>query len=232
MKKPLNLFNVQILLQKAIQNQTESDVLLELIKDKPPIQRHERFSVYKNAYRIRLSESLSEDFLRVENKLGTEEFEKLIQKCILSTPSTYKNLAEYSYLFCEFIKKHRIEAYKEAMIDWLEILSNKASNPVRSLSGEQVNEGKLFKVQKHPSTILKIDNDIKIAVYSKNNEVSILETNAETFGLLQFLESERSIEEISHYIEKNVLHDNTITNLIFEWIKEGVLYCKSIQEEE
>ncbi|KTC78880.1 DNA-binding domain-containing protein [Legionella cherrii] len=63
-----------------------------------------RLGIYRDAYRLRLIESLSTNFPTLYSYLGTEEFNKLSTYYIDAHPSCYRSIRWYGNLLSEFIQ--------------------------------------------------------------------------------------------------------------------------------
>ncbi len=65
-----------------------------------------RLGIYRDAYKLRLIESLSANFPALYAYLGTEEFNKLATYYIEAHPSCYRSIRWYGDLLSEFIKRN------------------------------------------------------------------------------------------------------------------------------
>lgn len=226
MKKFVSLAETQRLIQKTVRNKSISEELLALIVEKPPISIHERLNIYQNAYFIRLSESLRDDFSRVEDQIDTEEFNKIIIEYIMQNPSKTSNLAEYSKAFPDFIKSKKIEAYAFAQKDWMEILSRQAAEPNSNLSWEEIKSGKAFTVKVHPATNIIAIEEGGILSYRKSEEIFFQEVNYEKRMLLEFLRKNRTLDSLAKFSDELGVEQDLLMSTIFEWIKDGIIFCE------
>ncbi len=65
-----------------------------------------RLGIYRNAYRIRLIDSLVISFPGLYQYLGTKEFERLCGVFIEAHPSHYRSIRWYGDVLPDFIKHH------------------------------------------------------------------------------------------------------------------------------
>lgn len=70
-----------------------------------------RLGIYKNAYTLRLIESLNTSFPALYAYLGTEEFEKLCHSYIKAHPSPYRSIRWYGDVLADFIKTYFDASY-------------------------------------------------------------------------------------------------------------------------
>ncbi len=66
--------------------------------------RRARLAVYFNAYRLRLSEALANDFEGLKHYLGEERFSALARDYIAATPSVYRNVRWYGGAMAGFLR--------------------------------------------------------------------------------------------------------------------------------
>lgn len=228
MNRIKNLSDLQLLIQESVQSRTLAPELMDLVIEKPPISISNRISIYQDAYQIRLLESLRDDFNRVESAIGEDEFEKLALDFIRDNPSIVRNLAEYSENFPAFVKIHHDDAFVLAMMDWLEVLSSQAQNPEIQLSTDEIQSGRAFKIQARPSTVTRQVENSRITFYRHDDETQTLDLTAPLFELLQFLETSRTVEELSQFSKRLNIDDDLIAKTVHEWIVKRVVYCQPI----
>lgn len=65
-----------------------------------------RLSIYRDAYGLRLVESLTTNYPFLYAYLGTEEFNKLAHAYIIAHPSAYRSIRWFGDVFADFVKKH------------------------------------------------------------------------------------------------------------------------------
>lgn len=224
-----SLSKLQELIQSTVRCKLISNDLNHHIVEKPPISIQERINIYQEAYQVRLLESLRDDFSRVEEALGDHEFENVATIFIDKYPSKVQNLAEYSKNFPDFIKIYKPYVYLEAITDWLEILSINAEIPLNQISQEDVQAGHPFKIKSIPSTLTEQVDDKHIVVFRYNDETKLLNLSQVLFNFLKFLETERSLEEVSQYAQENKITDKVLSELMTEWIQNKIIYCIAIK---
>lgn len=88
--------------------QDEQRQLFDRITNEAPLQNpFSRFEkglrIYQNAYRIRIEESLREDFEQTESAIGDKAFQLEIDSFLSSPPSRYWNLSELSVAFSQYL---------------------------------------------------------------------------------------------------------------------------------
>lgn len=98
-----------------------------------------RLSIYKDAYQLRLIESLTTSYPALHAYLGTEEFNQLCSKYISSHPSSYRSIRWYGGDLSEFIKHYYDKPYaylsELADFEWKMTLAfDAADDPVLSVS--------------------------------------------------------------------------------------------------
>lgn len=76
-----------------------------LLRSQPPLQARQRVAIYRDMYRIRLAEALSEDFPRLRAALGPLRWRRLVRSCIAVEPSRHAALEAYSGVFAQFVAR-------------------------------------------------------------------------------------------------------------------------------
>ncbi|MFA6303998.1 MAG: DNA-binding domain-containing protein [Legionella sp.] len=91
-----------------------------------------RLGIYKDAYRLRLLESLRINFPGLYQYLGSEEFEKLCSAYIEAHPSSYRSIRWFGDFLADFIKHYYVgkHAYLSELADleWKMTLSFDAAD--------------------------------------------------------------------------------------------------------
>lgn len=98
-----------------------------------------RLAIYKDAYKLRLIESLTTSFPAVHAYLGTEEFQKLCSSYIDTHPSTYRSIRWYGHALAEYLKHYYTKAYSYvaelADLEWKMTLAfDAADDPALSVN--------------------------------------------------------------------------------------------------
>lgn len=83
---------------------SEDQEVLARIADSRKTDRSTLFSVYQNAYRLRLAEFLSNDYPALRTYLGDEAFGALVEDYILSAPSRNRNARWYGARLPDFMQ--------------------------------------------------------------------------------------------------------------------------------
>ena len=81
----------------------KSQPIIEEIISTPKISAQTRMDVYENAYRLRLIESLADNFIGLQGLTGDEQFDTLARDYIDAIPSVYKNIRWYGDRMVEFL---------------------------------------------------------------------------------------------------------------------------------
>ncbi|MCB0369825.1 MAG: putative DNA-binding domain-containing protein [Bdellovibrionales bacterium] len=228
MSKFNTLVEVQHRIQDSIKEKSLHKDLLELVIEKPPMSIVERMKIYQNAYYIRLTESLKEDFLRVQEVISTDIFFNLISEFINENPSRTRNLAEYSSDFPEFIKIKKPELYELALKDWLEILVDYQDDPESVMDAEDIKDGKKFNILTHSSAIWKKLNNSFLFAYRRQDEIIFEEIPEYELSILSFLKNGKSIEELGKYAVEISFSEEKLMLLVRNWTSKGVLFCKAV----
>lgn len=86
-------------------SELQRDFLSGILTESTPdnLGPHSRFGVYSRAYRIRLRDSLEEDF--PETLAGIPHFESLLNKYIEEHPSSFWTVGEFAKYFPAFIRR-------------------------------------------------------------------------------------------------------------------------------
>ena len=226
MKKSFsNLCEIQRAVLKSI---VESDAsnLVYIVAEKPPISTQRRIEIYQDAYQIRMLESLQEDFSRVIQKIGEDQFEEITIQFIQTCPSSYASLAEVSQKFPLFLKNLSEELYELASVDWIEIQSNYASlpNSKNRISIQEIESGKPFQlVQNSTLRFFKGQNNNFIA-YCNENETFVREITHPELKVLEIFKNPISPVELEN---KNI-EITSIQSLITDWIKNEIIICQQL----
>lgn len=228
MKNSNSLCELQRKIIKELKKESLSNDFIDFIKEKPPISPRERFAIYQSAYRLRMVESLRDDFPRVEEKVGRKEFEKLAWTFILNRPSTYASLSEVSQKFPLFLKSISEELQELASMDWIEILSFHTSRAGLGniLTAEEISEGIPFLLKTNPTlNHFKAKDKVHMAFLCRN-KIETQEISFKEFELIEKLRSECSLEDLSAALSEGGFdYDRTQASLI-EWIKSEIILCE------
>lgn len=238
MKKSAGLYEIQKTIQGLIQNSlVASDTDQELkrvspiLKEKPPISIKERMGIYKNAYKIRMLESLRDDFSRVENHLGSEQFNFWALRYADEYRSKYSNLAEFGQFFSDFLRTVSEDLYELASLDWIEILANtsKRYDLKRAITTEELGQGRAFKFIRNPTLYAFKGRNAMTVAYCVLEDVLIVNVGAFDFEILETLKSPTTFEELSKYFEVSKWQETEILNGIEKLIKDQMIFCERIE---
>ncbi len=232
--KSKSLYEIQNQMFSSLVDLSQTANALSLIATKHPFAREDRWGVYQSAYQIRLVNSVTEDFSRVEADCGGPQFEAMVLDFVLQTPSKTQNLAEYSQGFVKFIEEYFPEYLKAATLDWAEIKLENATEPSDSLSfweieNEAKNEMKIplpFKIQNHPASQIYKVHDKNILVFLSDDGIAIKEPDTYEVELFHFFNLARTQNEILNYMEKTGLDSNFQSQIISDWLSKKIIYCK------
>lgn len=102
----MKLAELQALFQSAILAGDETDAqLIEEILPKADESRETLLGVYVNAYSLRLTEYLDEDYPALRAYLGEKEFRALVKAYIAANPSKFRNARWFSNPMPEFMQE-------------------------------------------------------------------------------------------------------------------------------
>ena len=114
----------------------QSTPIIEEIVSTPKIQAQTRMDVYENAYRLRLIETLADNFIGLNGLAGDVQFEKLARHYIDVVPSTHKNIRWYGDNLAAFLRdtapwNTQPTLTEMADVDWHILLAFDAPNTAR-----------------------------------------------------------------------------------------------------
>lgn len=221
------------------------------IKNQPSISCTDRLFIYQNAYRLRILDSLREDFPRVLSFIGEDAFEELAFTILRQRPSCSWSLGEYSKNFvdvltnaecgCAHILQKRPFLADLAQLEWLQNLSFLApredafnfshffaSLPEREMQNAvlELNPSVyLCCLQWSFSTLKKkkkpIQKEAFYLVYKKDGEVEPEQVSVNQFKILENIKLGLSIEQLCCNVVDTTQAE--VTQWILEWVSKGVL---------
>ena len=114
----------------------QSQPIIAEIVSTPKIQAQTRMDVYENAYRLRLIETLTDNFIGLNGLAGDVQFEKIARQYIDAVPSTHKNIRWYGDHLASFLRdttpwNTEPTLAEMADVDWHILLAFDAPNAVR-----------------------------------------------------------------------------------------------------
>jgi len=189
------------------------------------VKPKKRFAVYQNAYEIRLTESLKEDFPECQKQLGEERFSNLLRHYVQTNPSSYWSLAQLSEDFYQHISRLHPELRELAHFEWQLILTQ------LSAYEQPFDFSKLacLDTQQQESFFIRL---IKSAHFAhKNNSTWLLFRNQESIQELKLKASEAAVlkeiglgttlGKISLLFSK--LDEFQVSNCFASWTSLGIL---------
>lgn len=124
-----------ITLQKKFQSYVLSGLpqIQDCVLQTESVSVDTRLGIYKDGYKLRLVECLTNNFSAVHLYLGTEEFEKLCSAYIDANPSTFRSIRWYGHNFSDFIATYFAKPYAAYMseladLEWAMALTFDASD--------------------------------------------------------------------------------------------------------
>lgn len=225
------LLELQQMIQAAIHQGAWPEELDSFIAGDCRRSARERMDVYQDAYRIRMTTSLCEDFSRVENVLGRGELKALAWEFIQENPSTVRNLAEYGEAFPEFLRRKSGRIYRYAEIDWLEILSFHASVSNDVATPQEIANGLPFVLAFNEATKYYANAEETIVLYRFQNEVHEIQLNARQAMLLSFLKGERMLAEVEAFSQSHDISPEEMVSCLTAWLERSILICRKVEDD-
>lgn len=231
MKNLTELKEIQKIIQSAIQNNLELSQALELLLVKPPLSSTQRMMIYQDAYLMRLKESLTDDFERVQSQLNSPaQFEKIIHSFIIQCPSTVRNIAEYSEDFPFFLKDHYPDLFESALCDWYSLVAIKMPDVKKDsiLSFKEIQNGLSFRIRAFCSTIPFETPDQNYITLKKDGEIQIHKISVKEYELIRYLSQSQTMDNFIEQAQRLKIEDEDIAKKINEWITQFVIYCERV----
>ena len=134
----------------------KSKPIIEEIVSTPKIQAHARMDVYENAYRLRLIDTLADNFIGLNGLAGDDQFEKIARQYIDAVPSIHKNIRWYGDQLANFLRYNspwssQVTLTEMADVDWHILLAFDAPNVSR------IDETAIINLPIHAWESLKFD---------------------------------------------------------------------------
>lgn len=204
-----------------------------LVCEKPPISTRRRTEIYQQAYQIRLLESLRDDFPKVEELIGDDEFQKLALEFIKKHPSKYVNLGEYSQNFPLFLKEKSLELFELASVEWIFILSSHAAfyNYDRALSVREIESGVPFRLRRNPSFQFFLGAQKNTITFRSHGQVIIKEVDSMTLNILNMINDVISVEEFTEKIENLSIQAEEFQKMMSLWVKDETIFCERMKHD-
>jgi hypothetical protein len=213
----------------AIQ-QNDSAAAESFIADKLPLSPKKRIQIYQEAYQIRMSESLKDDFHRVLEFVGEEEFEDFIFEYLQYHPSRYANLAEFSQNFPYFMKSKSAHLFQLATLDWQEILCEQAPEyPTEKIvSLEEVQQGTSFLLIRNPSVQVFLSSAVAYVTYRLQGSVISEELATDAAKVLLALTEPKDLESLTDLMLSQKIEMQQASGLMMSWMKNEILICARV----
>ena len=153
----------------------KSRPILDEIVSTPRIRAETRMDVYENAYRLRLIETLTDNFTGLHGLAGDRQFEKIAREYIDAVPSVHKNIRWYGGQMSDFLRHHspwnaRAVLAEMAEADWSILLAFDAPNASRvdeqAIMALPVQAWESLKFVFHPS-VNRIDVSFNVFKFRK-----------------------------------------------------------------
>ncbi len=234
MKSSLSLFEIQKKIAKTIKEVSPSSELSSIVCEKPPISIQDRLEIYRDAYRARMTESLAEDFPRVQENIGENEFDQLAWSYIQEQPSRFASLAEVSQHFPKYLELISEELFELASIDWIEILSGHARSMdfKNKLSAKEIQQGVPFKLKTNPTLQSFIGKESIYIAFQCRDEVEVKLCRDFELNFFEQMQTSSTLQELSSLISSTNLAADEIQNLVIEWLKHEIVFCERINADE
>jgi hypothetical protein len=149
-------------LQKDMQRQLlgEDSGVTDEIVDAPPLPAAARLAIYRNAYQVRLIDTLSDTYPILHGLLGDEMFMELGREFVAAHPSVYRSIRWYGSELPVFLKN--LAPYDEqpvlaeiALLEWTlaAVFDSADAEPVQraALAGVDPSAWSELKFEFHPS---------------------------------------------------------------------------------
>ncbi len=110
--------------------------IMEAIVDAPPLPTLERLGIYRNGYRVRLTEALDDTYPVLHAVLGDAVFEVLGEEFVAAHPSVHRSIRWYGSELAEFLRRRPPYAEQPilaelALLEWTlaEVFDAADANP-------------------------------------------------------------------------------------------------------
>lgn len=228
---PTSLLEIQYKIQKAVREKNSDKIpkqVENMIAKQSPLSPLERLSVYQEAFFLRMSACLAEDFIRVKNYLDKQDedaFDQLVHDFVTAIPSEYSSIAEIGQDFPSFIRNRSEEMYELAMLDWLEFLSFYTEDlNATPLSPQEIEQGRAFCLKLKASTFFfKGQKKYYVSSKASNQSLSVQEISEKEFRCLQEFNQFRDLEQFHAILENSGIDLTKAQHTIASWFSQGIL---------
>jgi hypothetical protein len=244
-----NLRSLQKQFKSVVQHALNPSGQVRWVRNTPPVPTLERISVYRNAYRIRLVESMEEDFPEVLQILGQSEFEKLTFAYLDRYPSRYWTLARVGENFARFIRSSTwVEQFPYladlAKFEWLHIECSRAllsppadfshfsKIPIQEQMGMSLVLGRTVRFFSAPWDIphliesgQPVFQSVRTVIYQSKSSIHHQILSRGEWNFLRKIQRTQTIESLL-----NSLSDSDtlrFSQWLADWTREGIIsgYC-------
>lgn len=111
---------------------------LDLIRGQSDTQKAKRLAIYQTGYRIRLVNSLLEDFSDLKSEISEDRLKKYILEYIQQYPSTTWTIAEVGQTFPDFLAEKSNQLSLLAKIAWAKVKSSATACENHELSVDEI----------------------------------------------------------------------------------------------
>ncbi|APJ02732.1 putative DNA-binding domain-containing protein [Silvanigrella aquatica] len=223
------------------------------IVNQSSISVEERLLIYKNAYKIRMHETLKQDYPKVYQVLNQEMFYELVEEYLMRSPSQNWNLNDFSSNLPNFIaqSKWSIE-YKFlsdlAEFEWLKVLSF-YSDEITPFNFSEISK---IPVENHNKIVLYLAPSVVLyrarwavhcvgnkkfipkrshfyIIYKNKGEVHSENIPQVMWRILMKISEGLCIEKIID--SDNTLDEQKISKNFHKWVSKGIISHYSYTEE-
>jgi hypothetical protein len=132
----IKLADLQYALQSFLLG--KNDNARELTLETPSFSRDQRLAIYHQAYRLRLIDTLQNDFPALHKIIGQDAFIQVSEDYINAHPSQHPSLRWFGKEFSQFLKNHSLGKEREnlwdlAEFEWAQVMAFDASD-IRPIS--------------------------------------------------------------------------------------------------
>ncbi len=242
---PLPLKTLQLQFSECMKNAQTKHPVLALVKQSPLVSASTRMNVYQEGYWLRIVESFQADFPRVADILGEEKFEEAVRECLNELPSRFWTLAEVSGGFHKFISRK----CREWRLPFLGVLAEfewhqtrlfydapPAPFDVQKLANTPGSDLDKFFVRLNPTMLVmkapwRLDLDKpkrttsiqSFMIYRAFDGVKARRYSQLEARLLRYLAQDRTVAELTHYLERQRLKPELISSLFSEWVRQQIV---------
>jgi hypothetical protein len=226
----VKLSEIQRSFARSIKSAEPDIDFLGFIRDTAHATPLVRLEVYRSAYRIRMVESLRDDFGRVEKEIGETEFRKLAEDYLDERPSRYASLAEFSQDFPDFVRGLSPSHYRLASIDWAEILASHAQaiDFGKILLADEIQSGALYRIVQNPTLQFHSDSERPVVAFRSRVGTFTKELVPSELQVLNLFVNGQTPETLNEALTKNKIDENAVLPMISEWVGAEILYCERI----